>query len=303
MLDHVFLFLYIITVGLTFSAVSLSLLYWMRRRNRGRFNTFLFIAYLALLLLLAGIRFYWEELLQGGRGVTIGTGIADFAGYALLLYYLPATVNHIVDRRWTGLRMGASITAASVYFILGLVYLLTGFRKPISLAAATIFVVALAVILVDIVRSIPRIRRGSTRVTVLLVTLLTVAFLPLVMVGRLLADTAVPWAISHSLRFLVLTLYYFWMALTGTSFYLREMGLPETGADSPGPTPDNLPLTDREKDIAEALARGLTYAEIAEDLEISPNTVRNHVANVYKKLSVRSKVELIGVLRGEREYR
>jgi DNA-binding CsgD family transcriptional regulator len=66
--------------------------------------------------------------------------------------------------------------------------------------------------------------------------------------------------------------------------------------------PDNLPLTDREQDIAESLAQGLTYGEIAENLGISPNTVRNHVANLYKKLSVRSKVELIGVLRGERSF-
>jgi len=302
MLDHIFLFIYIITVGVTFAVVSLGLLYWLRQKNTGRFNTFLFIAYLAVLLLLAGVRFYWEELLSGGRGVTIGTGMAEFAGYALLLYYLPATVNHIIGRRWTGLRMTAAITASTVYFSLGAVYLLTGFLKPISLAAGFLYFLALAVILVDIVRSIPLIHRGSTRVTVLLITLLTVIFLPLVMASRLLGDTDGPWAVSHSLRFLLLSLYYFWMALAGVIFYVREMSSSTEVVKPIYTVPEELPLTDRERDIAESVAQGLTYGEIAENLGISPNTVRNHVANVYKKLSVRSKVELIGVLRGERSY-
>lgn len=303
MLDHIFLFIYIITVGVTFAAVALSLLYWLRVRNPGRFNTFLFIVYLAILLLVSGVKFYWEELLAGGSAVTIGTGLAEFGGYALLLYYLPATVNHIIGRRWTGLRMAAAITACTVYFSLGAAYLLTGFLKPISLAAAFLYFLALTIILVDIVRSVPLMQRGSTRITVLFITLLTVTFLPLVMAGRLLGETGGQWAVSHSVRFLFLSLYYFWMALAGVVFYTREMSSSEE-QDTPisYTLPENLPLTDRERDIAESLAQGLTYGEIAENLGISPNTVRNHVANVYKKLSVRSKVELIGVLRGERAF-
>lgn len=301
-MDHIFLFLYIITVGLTFAAVALSLLYWLRKRNSGRFNTFLFIAYLALLLLLAGVRFYWGELLNGGRAVVIGTGLAEFAGYALLLYYLPATINHIIGRKWNRLGLIAAVTASAVYFSLGAVYLLTGFLKQISLAAAFIYFLALAVILSDIVRSLPQIRRGSTRVTVLSVTLLTVSFLPLVMAGRILPEVNVPWSVSRSIRFLFFSLYYLCMALTGIVFYLREMGTPEIDVQQQKVLPDELPLTDREKDIASNLVQGLTYSEIAENLGISPNTVRNHVANIYKKLSVRSKVELMGVIRGERDY-
>ena len=300
--DHVFLFVYILAVGVTFAVVSLSVLYWMQKKNSGRFNTFIFISYLALLLLVAGVRFYWEELLGGGWGVTFGTGLAEFLGYALLLYYLPATVNHIIGRSWTPLRLIAALTASAVYFALGAVYLTTGFLQPISLAAALLYVLSLAVILVDIVRGIPRIRRASTRVTVLLVTLLTISFLPLVMIGRLLDGQGGIWAISQALRFLFLSIYYFWMALTGVIFYIREMAPAGSEEETPSPRVPELPLTQREMGIAESLSQGLTHNEIAQNLDISPNTVRNHVAKVYKKLSVRSKIELIAVLRGERDY-
>jgi len=302
MIDHVFLFIYIFAVGATFSAVSMSLLYWLRQRNSGRLNTLLLVFYLAILLLLAGVRFYWEELLGGGRGVTIGTGMAEFAGYALLLYYLPATVNHIIGRSWTWLRRIASITACTVYFALGAVYLLTGFLRPISIAAGFLYLLALGVILVDIVRSSPQIKEGSTRVTVLLITLLTVIFLPLVMASKVLGESSGNPMLSHSIRFLFLSLYYFWMAVAGVVFYVREMSVDARAPITEQDIPSNLPLTLRERDIVHSLMEGLTHVEIAANLGISPNTVRNHVSNFYKKLSVRSKIELLGVIRGERGF-
>lgn len=51
-------------------------------------------------------------------------------------------------------------------------------------------------------------------------------------------------------------------------------------------------LSKRELQIAEHFAAGLTYREIAEQLSISPATVRNHIAHVYRKLGIRSKSEL-----------
>jgi ATP/maltotriose-dependent transcriptional regulator MalT len=52
-------------------------------------------------------------------------------------------------------------------------------------------------------------------------------------------------------------------------------------------------LSSRERQIAQLAAQGLMAAEIAEQLSISDRTVETHLANVYTKLGVRSKVELI----------
>jgi LuxR family maltose regulon positive regulatory protein len=46
------------------------------------------------------------------------------------------------------------------------------------------------------------------------------------------------------------------------------------------------PLTDRELEVLHLLAQGLKYAEIAERLVISVNTVRYHIKGIYGKLSV-----------------
>jgi LuxR family maltose regulon positive regulatory protein len=46
------------------------------------------------------------------------------------------------------------------------------------------------------------------------------------------------------------------------------------------------PLTEREVEVLRLLEKGLTYAEIAEQLVVSINTVRYHIKEVYGKLGV-----------------
>ncbi len=50
-------------------------------------------------------------------------------------------------------------------------------------------------------------------------------------------------------------------------------------------------LTDREKEILLKLIDGLEYKEIAQDIGVSPNTIRNHVTKIYKKLHVTSRAQ------------
>lgn len=50
-------------------------------------------------------------------------------------------------------------------------------------------------------------------------------------------------------------------------------------------------LTEREKEILLKLIDGLEYKEIAQDVNVSPNTIRNHVTKIYKKLHVTSRAQ------------
>lgn len=54
-------------------------------------------------------------------------------------------------------------------------------------------------------------------------------------------------------------------------------------------------LTQREKQVLELLVEGQEYKEIAMEMSLSPNTIRNHIANIYKKLHVTSKAQAIRV--------
>jgi DNA-binding NarL/FixJ family response regulator len=52
-------------------------------------------------------------------------------------------------------------------------------------------------------------------------------------------------------------------------------------------------LTTREKEIVACLTEGLSYKMIASRLFLSLDTVRFHLRNIYKKLHVNSKAEVI----------
>lgn len=52
-------------------------------------------------------------------------------------------------------------------------------------------------------------------------------------------------------------------------------------------------LTDREQEILQLIAQHRTNQEIAQQLQISPKTVRNHVSNIFAKLQVADRAEAI----------
>lgn len=56
---------------------------------------------------------------------------------------------------------------------------------------------------------------------------------------------------------------------------------------------DTIVLSSREIDVLEQLSKGLSYTAIADNLYISPSTVRKHIENIYKKLQVHSKIEAV----------
>jgi len=56
---------------------------------------------------------------------------------------------------------------------------------------------------------------------------------------------------------------------------------------------EEITLSKRETEVLEQLSKGLNYQQIAENLIISPSTVRKHIENIYKKLQVHNKMEAV----------
>ena len=70
----------------------------------------------------------------------------------------------------------------------------------------------------------------------------------------------------------------------------RVMAYFSRGQRNPDPFPE---LTDREREILELIAKGLTNQAIADRLYLSPKTVRNQVSEIYGKLQVASRGEAV----------
>ena len=63
-----------------------------------------------------------------------------------------------------------------------------------------------------------------------------------------------------------------------------------------GRAPADGALTPTEQRVAELIAAGRTYQEAADELFISPKTVQWNLSKVYKKLGIKSRAELPGVI-------
>lgn len=71
---------------------------------------------------------------------------------------------------------------------------------------------------------------------------------------------------------------------------LKLLRNPQKFEDQPK---EEINLTDREIEVLEQICKGLSYTAIAENLFVSPSTIRKHTENIYQKLQVHSKLEAI----------
>lgn len=67
---------------------------------------------------------------------------------------------------------------------------------------------------------------------------------------------------------------------------------PEEPVDAES-TPNNGPLTRREREVLQAVADGRSTTEIGRELFISVKTVKNHLASIYAKLDARDRTQAV----------
>lgn len=74
-----------------------------------------------------------------------------------------------------------------------------------------------------------------------------------------------------------------------------------SSSENKNETPDDLEeLTDREIEVAQKLAAGLNAKDIAVQLDLSYNTAKKHLANMYKKYNVSSKKQFLEKLQARK---
>lgn len=94
-------------------------------------------------------------------------------------------------------------------------------------------------------------------------------------------------------------LYVFLIALAclalGVASGVRLMarGAPAAAAEGNPQAVAALGLSARELAVLQELAAGLSNKEIARRLDVSPNTVKTHVAHLYEKLGARRRTEAV----------
>ena len=82
-------------------------------------------------------------------------------------------------------------------------------------------------------------------------------------------------------------------AAMNPSIALKTLKLLRNPLDFENTEQEDIKLTNREIEVLEQLSKGLSYNVIADNLFLSPGTVRKHIENIYTKLQVHNKLEAI----------
>lgn len=91
----------------------------------------------------------------------------------------------------------------------------------------------------------------------------------------------------------------FWRKLIGTKNH-RHILINSLG--NIGEIISQYELSNTEKEVLELLAKGLSNAEIAEQRHVSLNTIKTHVSNIYRKIGISRRAELIALFHAKQSH-
>ena len=80
----------------------------------------------------------------------------------------------------------------------------------------------------------------------------------------------------------------------------RIQGAPETDEDMEKEIAERTSLTEREKEMLRLLLQGKSNKEISALTYVSTDTVKSHLQNIYKKLGVKSRLEVVALFLKEK---
>lgn len=147
-----------------------------------------------------------------------------------------------------------------------------------------------------------RIAGKSLRRALLVFFLISLFFMPLILLDMNLHRISPGhWIqqfnnITQPMYFLVVNICCIYFVLK----YLSQPSLRKEGSFT-GYFLDKYNITEREQEIIEKLLSGLSSKEIAEKVFISPKTVDNHIYNIFRKLGINNRLQLVQMINSNSE--
>ena len=268
----------------------------------------------------------YRRLAPHKRGTTLVVFTAT--GLALVFFHVldawsslsfPEPVYQILSYVW----MGLMVAGAGFLLVLIPVFACWTIGKPYRNPYKTIFLlVAIAFLAVNIVDMVlPNIvlsqaslvlclfdiffciivmvrgRHGiddrDVRTLVMTIFIVALSLLPVVVAGLFIPLVR---AIGIDIFILALAIVLIVFLFLSVSRFIRERQDVEKDGSEPQVDLSVYHITGRESEVIELVGRGLTNKEIASELSLSVNTVNNHIANIFSKTGVRSRIDLLNLI-------
>lgn len=313
--NYILLILYLIAFIIGFSTIFYSAIYYIIERITWLKYYIVFLFLFGFLLLIRAIKllsFLAIPLFLSNSIFNILYYFTLSVSMSLILYFIPAFLYRFLNLKWKVKENVLYLILSVIFFILSILGIILNFNFYII--ANIIFYLLILYLLILGFINYKNIKDKMMKLIVKILGLITISIYP-IMVYQLITInknsldigsidiTLVLFYIWWNLVMLGFLLWYFINIIKNKNMFVNE-NLNNNSNDLKNIENENneikkelkeeiINLTKREKQILSYLLSGKTNKEVALILDISLNTVNNHVANIYDKSGVKNRVELV----------
>ena len=311
--NYTLLILYLIAFIIGFSTIFYSVIYYIIERITWLKYYIVFLFLFGFLLLIRAIKllsFLAIPLFLSNSIFNILYYFTLSVSMSLILYFIPAFLYRFLNLKWKVKENVLYLILSVIFFVLSILGIILNFNFYI--VANIIFYLLILYLLILGFINYKNIKDKMMKLIVKI--LITISIYP-IMVYQLITInknsldigsidiTLVLFYIWWNLVMLGFLLWYFINIIKNKNMFVNE-SLNNNSNDLKNIENENneikkelkeeiINLTKREKQILSYLLSGKTNKEVALILDISLNTVNNHVANIYDKSGVKNRVELV----------
>lgn len=313
--NYILLILYLIAFIIGFSTIFYSVICYIIERITWLKYYIVFLFLFGFLLLIRAIKllsFLAIPLFLSNSIFNILYYFTLSVSMSLILYFIPAFLYRFLNLKWKVKENVLYLILSVIFFVLSILGIILNFNFYII--ANIIFYLLILYLLILGFINYKNIKDKMMKLIVKILGLITISIYP-IMVYQLITInknsldigsidiTLVLFYIWWNLVMLGFLLWYFINIIKNKNMFVNE-SLNNNSNDSKNIENENneikkelkeeiINLTKREKQILSYLLSGKTNKEVALILDISLNTVNNHVANIYDKSGVKNRVELV----------
>lgn len=216
------------------------------------------------------------------------------AAMAFVIVFLPFFLSWVIAKPWRKRQRMSFYPLALVYFGIGLASQIVESERFffwVSVGQTLVFLTMYVFCIVTLWKNLKSIENKQSRDVCLAINIVSLALVPLCFFSLFFAavkDFSYP---VYVLAFSIIMLVYYYSRFT---IDVEEKKKHSTlSLESLA----SYKITEREFSVIQLICDGLTNKEIAGELSISVNTVNNHVANIFDKMGVRSRIDLLKLLK------
>lgn len=292
-MQDIFFLAYILTLFVGVAALITALFLYFRFRKAVFLFYFLFMTAVTVVFLINTLLQYGPVHYSEYRWKTFSVLLGGSA-YLLLVFSAPLFVHELMQLSRSGtVRFGIALNC---FLIAGLAAVFLFSRRVVFYSLAQIaFLPSVIYSLFILFACYGKIEQKLLRKGIRNFLIISISLLPLIVIDIFSARIpGISRVVPEKTSFSLLLFYLAWNLVNlvySVRYFFRPID--EEAAFLRSAVTESYSVTDREYSIIELIAEGHGNKQIASQLNISEQTVKNHIYNIYKKTGVFSRVELI----------